>query len=368
MGTENIVVHKDPNWHSAFPDIIRLGNGDLVVVFRQAPVHPGTGIKGDPHETLVHHHEDPYSRLVIVRSIDDGKTWGLPTVIDASDGTYDLNLAVVSEVSSGDLVVNSMRMFQDHAHDSAQKLIGERFITPESRYHQNRGIFDSMYLLRSGDNGHTWDEPVPFGVPSLAYWSHTGKKGVVQLPDGTWLLIFSGRHQSDATGGAYLLRSRDQGQTWSQPSLVAYDPEQRMGFGEPALVRLSTGRLLTMMRTGGYLYQALSDDDGWTWQGVKQSPIWGYPAHLTQMHSGRVLCTYGYRRSPFGIRACVSDDQGETWDTTKEFVLRHDGLHVDLGYPASVQLTDDRLLTIYYFHDRDGIRYIGSTIYAELCG
>ena len=366
MDIEHIVVHKGTDHHGAFPDIIRLDNGELVCVFRQVPLHPGTGIAGDAHEVLVHHHEDSRSRIVLVRSDDDSWTWDPDshTIIDASDGDYDLNLAVVSQVSSGELVVNSMRAFQDPADPRAVALKGKRHVTQSGVYHEKEGILDGMYLVRSTDRGQTWGEPEPFGIPSLAYWSHTGKGGVVELPDGTWLVIFSGRDAVDQTGGAYVARSRDRGATWGQPSVVAYDPDQRIGFGEPPLLRLPSGKLLTMMRTTDYLYQAFSTDDGWVWQGLRRSPIWGFPCHLLRLSSGRVLCAYGYRREPYGIRACVSDDEGETWDIDNEIIIRDDGLHRDLGYPASVELKDGRVLTVYYFHGEDGIRYIGGSVYS----
>ena len=49
----------------------------------------------------------------------------------------------------------------------------------------------------------------------------------------------------------------------------------------------------------------------------------------------------------------------------REIVIRDDGLHRDLGYPASIQLNYGRIMTTYYFHCEDGIRYIGGGIYSE---
>ena len=64
----------------------------------------------------------------------------------------------------------------------------------------------------------------------------------------------------------------------------------------------------------------------------------------------RILCTYGYRRPPFGERACLSDD-GITWDPANEVIIRDDAPNGDLGYPASVELDSSRILTIYYQPD-----------------
>ena len=63
MIVEHIVVHKENDYHSAFPDIIRLQNGSLVTVFRQAPVRPGDGVVGDRNEKLAHEHLDANSRI-----------------------------------------------------------------------------------------------------------------------------------------------------------------------------------------------------------------------------------------------------------------------------------------------------------------
>ena len=88
MTVEHIVVHKENDYHSAFPDIIRLQNGSLVAVFRQAPVRPGDGVVGERHEKLTHEHLDTGSRIALVRSTDDGRTWNPDshTVVNASDG------------------------------------------------------------------------------------------------------------------------------------------------------------------------------------------------------------------------------------------------------------------------------------------
>lgn len=83
------------------------------------------------------------------------------------------------------------------------------------------------------------------------------------------------------------------------------------------------------------------------------------------MPSGRILCTYGYRRKPFGIRAAFSEDDGLTWDMNHEVIIRDDGIHRDLGYPASVLLNDGRILSTYYFHGEDGVRYIGGSVWNE---
>ncbi len=376
MALENIVVYKGPDYHSAFPHIYRLQNSDLVVIFRQARTRPGRGTAGERDETLSHHHLDPDSRLSMVRSTDDGRTWDpdSPVIIDESDGSQDLNMGMIGQLSSGTLLVNNHRWFTGLSQERMKELTKTRSylprpnVPPYSEQWFGEIVYDGAYLTRSNDNGHTWGEPEGLSFGDLAFMTHTGKDGVLELPDGTILLMVNGHCADGETGQTFVVRSRDGGRTWGEPSTVANDPEQRVGFGEPPMVRLASGKLLTMMRTsadGGVLYQASSNDDGWVWSGVRRTPIWGFPCHLLQLRSGTVVCVYGYRREPWGVRATLSHDDGETWDIGREIVLRDDGIHRDLGYPASVQLEDDRILTIYYFHGEDGIRHIAGTIWSE---
>ena len=98
------------------------------------------------------------------------------------------------------------------------------------------------------------------------------------------------------------------------------------------------------------LWETYSDDNGHTWVELYPTPLWGFPPHLLQLSDGRVLCTYGYRRPPFGQRACISND-GITWNRADEIILRDDAFNKDLGYPASVELEPGIVLSVYYQPD-----------------
>jgi hypothetical protein len=65
------------------------------------------------------------------------------------------------------------------------------------------------------------------------------------------------------------------------------------------------------------------------------------------LRDGRTLCTYGYRRAPFGERAALSED-GINWAMSDEIVLRDDNGNHDLGYPASSETDPGEILTVYY--------------------
>ena len=46
----------------------------------------------------------------------------------------------------------------------------------------------------------------------------------------------------------------------------------------------------------------------------------GYPPHLLRLSRGEILATYGRRLTPMGIRACLSLDNGDSWDVENEFI------------------------------------------------
>ena len=49
----------------------------------------------------------------------------------------------------------------------------------------------------------------------------------------------------------------------------------------------------------------------------------------------------------------MSRDQGKTW--TEPVTLYHNmGISLDLGYPASVELKDGSVLTVFYAHPEPG--------------
>jgi len=61
---------------------------------------------------------------------------------------------------------------------------------------------------------------------------------------------------------------------------------------------------------------------------------------------------WGWNFLSVGRRACLSTDQGRTWNVKNEVIVRDDAPNGDLGYPASVELYPNTILTVYYQIDR----------------
>lgn len=358
---EHILVYRDPDSYCHNPDVVKLTDQELVMTFRQAPRRRNCT------------HIDPESIAPVIRSRDGGRTWGEYVVAAQGPGYIGIQDPSLCLLGEGRMLCN--------------------FFTwdapPEAPY--GASVLGT-FLTVSDDYGRTWHpdlvEVDPMETPG-AYCATTD--AVVELPDGDLLMpMYDTRLLVREGGGdrSYVLRSTDEGRTWHEWGTIAYDPLGNVDFAEPALTCLPDGRLVAMIREERKkecLWIATSDDEGETWTLPKRTGIWGFPADLLPLKSGKLLCTYGYRRPPYGVRACLSHDGGATWDYRNELIIRNDGIGPDVGYPSSVQLDDGSIFTAYYlseapeggefgapvgddpahhFADR-GIRYIAASYYQE---
>jgi len=372
VALEHLVLHRDDTQYYLGPSLAQLPNGDLLLASREAHARPGEIS-----------HIDATSRGVLLHSRDGGRTFGEKRVID--DRTHRFSATqdtTVTVLRDGSLIATFYSWGIAPAPgepDLARAPPGDPSVRSEVRA---AGIFQGLWTVRSTDGGRTWTPRRAVAVPGLPPLA--ARAPVIEQADGSLLLIANDYDRPDGKtrvwARIHCLRSVDQGATWSRHALVGDGAADRLHFLEPGWVRLRGGRIVAMLRTrgegaadvrekppAGFLFQSVSDDDGRTWTKPVATPMWGFPAHLLELRDGRVLCAYGYRQKPYGIRATLSRDGGRTWDVANEIVVRDDGGTSDLGYPFSVQLPDGTVLMAYYFNqERPGepassTRYIAGT-------
>lgn len=200
-------------------------------------------------------------------------------------------------------------------------------------------------LFFSRDDGETWSEPhrAPVNAPH----------GPILMKNGS-LLYLGKQFSGDPTqkwGDIVAAVSIDYGVTWKEIGTVPVPEGRSVGqMHEAHVCEMPDGRLIGVIRMEdvgpGTTWQTESTDGGRTWSIPQLMPVSSVPAHLVRHSSGVLICTYGYRHQPWGQHVIFSKDDGKTW--IHDMPLRDDGPDGDLGYPATVELGDGSLLTVYY--------------------
>lgn len=332
------VVYANGYRHLHPADLIRLKNGELLMMTREATEHISND--GD---------------VVLLRSKDGGKSWGDKQVI-AAIRNVDEREGCGLQLRDGTILVGVY--FNDlYLPDGSYSSGAEREKKVASRSERYLGA----YTIVSNDDGRTWSEPRYIDTKNMPFTNLEGPTDApIEMPDGSILMALIGYSPKGDVGNraSVMVRSTDQGKTWSFLSTIANDPGGKLGgFMEPGIVRTKTGRIVAGLRNHGRdhpIYTTYSDDDGKTWAPVQRTQMIGHPVDLIQLTDGRVMATYGIRpglhTTPGGIRACFSKDNGATWDISTEVQLRSDFLDWDVGYPESIELSDGQVLTVYYYN------------------
>jgi hypothetical protein len=221
--------------YSAWPRIARQTNGDIYIAYKFAALHSGP----TPRATLM------------VKSEDDGKTWGAPLTI-YTNGTTDNAYFSFGISPSGRMI----QMNSSQANPSA--------------------IYGRATYQYSDDNGSTWS--VESNLVSIAQ----SGLNLTNLPFGEITTLASNRlitgyysYGSGVTNGSmYALLSDDNGVSWTT-NLVA--TSTTLGLMEPSFACLGDSNILCLIRANGgssggafatsanMLYQARSTNNGASW-------------------------------------------------------------------------------------------------------
>lgn len=367
------IVYRRDDHYASFPHIAVGADGDLLAVFREA----GAGT-AKAALTGEHTHQDADSRILFSRSVDGGRTWAAPVV--ASGGDRAVNDPAITVLADERYLVRFCQWILAPG-SRRHELPG-----PVMRHFVRMGQVGTMAgnaFALSEDGGETW-HPVEAAIEGdLALQRAMSREPVVVMADGSFVLsVYEG--YPFHTEQAWLMRSWNGGLRWGDASPIGrhYDPpvpyRQGASVNEVSVLPLDDLTLLAIARVDraftadegnkfiseggvGELMWTISRDAGLTWDALRPTGIYGQPAHGLQLADGRLLCTYGYRRPPYGVRAALFCIDGQQWHTERTIVLRDDAAGWDCGYPASAQLPDGTIVSIYYLHHEDGVRYVACT-------
>jgi hypothetical protein len=362
-----VIVHKDDFAYNSHPSIAVLDNGEWLAVF-------GSSRRREPKE---HPPGDPLFRNLLMRTADRGETWSAPTFVPDFDW-YGVECPGIAQLADGTVVLSQFRFGwyplgaarQRRAAGEAiylslpdQPFGGwtEDFTDADWERSQRtwaRG-YHGLYAHLSRDRGATFET---VKIDCAPYRDGYTRVGVVELADGRIAYAVTEHHPPLPKGDTFLVTSANGGRDWDPPVLMVPAPDDV--YGEPDVAEVAEGEIYCILRAdarGGYLEGCRSVDGGATWSAPEVTPMYGGPGHLLNLHDGRLLCTYGRRKAPFGVRACLSDDGGRTWDLEREIVIRADLPNGDLGYPTTIEYAPGELFCCYYGQEPDGVTCIQGT-------
>lgn len=330
-------ISEPSDRYYGWPTVARRANGELLVV-----------ASGGREQ-----HVCPFGRVDLIQSFDEGESWTFARTI--ADGPIDDRDAGIIESSQGTLLATT---FTSLAYEPILKkaLATASSDSPSmaparlSRWKAAHGRIPEgqhtallgCWMIRSEDQGLTWS--IPYRCPV------NSPHGPTALADGN--LIYAGKMLWENQNKIGVCHSADDGRSWTWLADIPTRPGDRFEeYHELHAVQAADGRLIVHIRNhnaanAGETLQTHSTDGGATWSVPYEIGVWGLPSHLMKLRDGRLLMSYGHRRKPLGNQIRISDDNGESW--SEALVLYGDGMTGDLGYPSTVELTDGRLLTVWY--------------------
>ena len=341
IGSLQTVMSNPDSKHNYFgwPTIARLKNGKLAVT--------ASGFRL--------RHVCPFGKMVISYSEDEGEHFTPPApVIDTPLDDRDGGVMAFGKAGMVVTSFNNTVAFQRNLSYTCP--YSHAYLDTVTQEDEDKYIGSTFRI--SLNNGDTFSEVLHSPI--------TCPHGPIELSDGTLLYVgrkFSRNNsvQNDDCVMAYRLNTDGSMEYLGSIENIAVGPDEKLLSCEPHAIELKDGRILCHIRVQSSIcppekkrmfsiYQSISEDGGKTWE--KPYPILprqgGSPPHLMRHSSGVLICSYAVRVEPFTINVMFSYDEGKTWEEGQ--VLHTNGVSLDLGYPATVELKDGSLMTVFYAH------------------
>ncbi len=338
--TEHVDIHNEEGRFAGWPRNMGMWiwDDEIVVGFTLGYFKEGTGHDIDPDRPSVRR---------FARSLDGGETWTIeePDFLD-EDGQ--------------EREIRPLREPMDFTHPDFAFLF--------QRDGSSHG-FSRFYY--SYDRARTWEGPFEF--PSFHREGVFARKNYVTEGPREMITSFTVAKNEGGEGVVMHAKTDDGGLSWEFVSWITPHPREGGYSIMPTTIRLSDEELLSVVRRRSidnderhfWIETFHSPDNGQTWELINKpsEENRGNPGHMIVLEDGRIVLVYGHRAEPFGQRARISSDNGQSW--SDEIILRDDGANWDLGYPMSVRRRDGKIVTAYYHNSPDEPErvYLAATIW-----
>lgn len=248
----------------------------------------------------------------LVRSKDKGRTWAAPETLPEKLGTI-----------------------TDYGNAMFRTAAGHLLVMLYTTQDQTKKPTPDIAIAESSDNGLTWTDPAPAQV--APEWPALPKNLSVYGPlvvnkDGVLMRFLLGgvkeendtftdvRTWSSIHCKAFVIRSTDEGKTWSAPIEIdrpSWVDAPRgtipgsLDLTEPTAAVI--GDKVTVLVRPVYsqtMWQCWSYDGGATWDAAARATFPGYAQSMVRTSSGAILCAHRYPLYSVNI----SRDDGLNWD------------------------------------------------------
>ena len=347
MKKTGIIYRKEhgPFDYNAWPTVAMDDKGVLYTIFSGNRVN----------------HIDTVAKTYLCKSYDNGNTWSLPIVVN--DSYLDDRDAGIIYLGNNKFLITYFCTDVDYYFGKwnslmvrpmspAEKIMVLGALEVYREVPQKTEDYGSFVRI-TDDSFNTISKPykIPVSTPHGPALLHDGSIG------------YLGKEMHDENSNIkpntlYYFKSEDEGKTFKKISKIPIPEDMDLTqFHEPHVVEYEKDKLFGVYRTHNgknpdlriTMYFTSSNDGGKTWETLRPSGIDGLPPHLTLLNDGRILLSYTRRNEPNQIEAVISNDGGKTFGETiiVEKLPQHK-YEGDFGYPASVQLKDGSILTVYY--------------------
>lgn len=334
-------MESEPSRYYHFPSMEKLSNGEVLLCCKE----------------LLGSMNDPKGRILMFRSLDEGKTWenGLsPTCHDET--AYPEKgyiMAHVTEIEPEELIAVYGLIDTD---------ISKPMFNPVTDGMQNAVI----RTTKSFDNGKSWSKPknIQFTSADIIVPSK-----IIKLQDGT--LGFPCEMHDHWEGGykegncSRFIKSYDKGNTFSEGNIMVADEGILYGDARPAFI---DNKLIIFLWTLDLtkmedqpIHYISTENSAKSWSKPLpinittqiMSPLYFGNGHMLAIHQDR------FSEKP-GLKALLSYDNGMNWDKTTETTLygaenKPDGTNpfaqfdqFQFGYSSLLKMGDNSCLASFW--------------------
>ena len=245
------------------------------------------------------------AQIVARRSLDEGRTWGPPRVLQKSTGKMNV------------MSVTLRRLARPRENTIAM-------------FYLEKNSFDNLhaFVRFSVDEAETFGAPI--SVTTEPGYHVMNNDRVVQLSSGRLIAPFAST--ADVSKVDHFVSScwlsDDGGKSWRKGAGQVDQPKR--GAMEPEVIQLNDGRVMMIMRTQlGYIASSYSSDGGDTWSDPGRLSVKAPEAPSTLRRipaTGDLLLIWnntfkdgaGHGGSRTPLTAAISTDEGKTWSHVRD--------------------------------------------------